>query len=245
MPGAELGLPGPHYEPMSGSVGEPAGTKLVPPTSSPSSDSSPSSSVPSVDPDLSHSGDSDSDSDSEPDDDPYVPDPPAAPAASPPVSPSPSPSPEPEQSASPEPPLDFRDFRTPPAPGQPYVTHSGRSSCPIGEWWKVNHPYHARDHRRTGCSGRSPESAAEAAVESDIAALEEANLVKSLSEAELIEYAFLTSGSEPRSYKEAMTRDDAGLWQEASQQEYDALMQHGVWELCGSQSRCLSLGLSH
>ena len=29
-----------------------------------------------------------------------------------------------------------------------------------------------------------------------------------------------------------MTRDDAGLWQEASQQEYDALMQHGVWELC-------------
>ena len=84
------------------------------------------------------------------------------------------------------------------------------------EWWKVNHPYqNARDHR---CSGRSPESAA-AAVESNIAALEEANLVKSLSEAELIEYPFLTSGAEPRSYKEAMTRDDARLWQEASQQE--------------------------
>ena len=29
-----------------------------------------------------------------------------------------------------------------------------------------------------------------------------------------------------------MTRDDARLWQEASQQEYDALMQHGVWDLC-------------
>ena len=37
-------------------------------------------------------------------------------------------------------------------------------------------------------------------VESDIAALEEASLVKSLSEAEL-EYAFLTLGTEPRSYK--------------------------------------------
>ena len=75
MPGAELNLLGPHCEPMSGSVGEPAGMKLAPPTSSPSSDSSPSSSVPSVD-DLSHSDDPDSDSDSEPDaDDLYVPDP--------------------------------------------------------------------------------------------------------------------------------------------------------------------------
>jgi hypothetical protein len=29
-----------------------------------------------------------------------------------------------------------------------------------------------------------------------------------------------------------MTRDDAGLWQNASQEEYDALHQHDVWELC-------------
>jgi hypothetical protein len=29
-----------------------------------------------------------------------------------------------------------------------------------------------------------------------------------------------------------MTRDDAGLWHNASQEEYDALHQHGVWELC-------------
>jgi len=243
MPGAELYLPGPRYEPMSGSVGEPAGTKLAPPTLSPSSDFSPSSSVPSVDPDLSHS-DSDSDSDSEPDadDDLYVPDPVPDLAGSPPASPaSPSPSPEPraesppepEQSASPEPVSDSRDSRTPPALGQPYVTRSGRSIRPTGEWWKVNHPYqNARDHRRPGHSGRTPESASEAIVESDIAALEEANLVKSLSEAELIEYAFLTSGAEPRSYKEAMTRDDAGLWQDASQQEYDAMIQHGVWDLC-------------
>src|SRR6266849_5068520 len=158
MPGAELDLPGPRYEPMSGSVGEPAGTKLAPPTLSPSSDFSPSSSVPSVDPDLSHS-DSDSDSDSEPDadDDLYVPDPVPDLAGSPPASPaSPSPSPEPraesppepEQSASPEPVSDSRDSRTPPALGQPYVTRSGRSIRPTGEWWKVNHPYqNARDHR--------------------------------------------------------------------------------------------------
>jgi len=33
-------------------------------------------------------------------------------------------------------------------------------------------------------------------------------------------------------YKEAMSRDDAGLWHEASQQEYNALLEHGVWELC-------------
>ena len=42
----------------------------------------------------------------------------------------------------------------------------------------------------------------------------------------------LTSGSEPCTYKEAMKRDDAGLWQEASQYEFDALQKHDVWELC-------------
>ena len=29
-----------------------------------------------------------------------------------------------------------------------------------------------------------------------------------------------------------MNRDDAGLWHEASEQEYKALLEHGVWELC-------------
>ena len=67
------------------------------------------------------------------------------------------------------------------------MTRSGHSSRPTGEWWKVNHPYqNARAHRRTGRSGSTPESAAEAIVESDIAALEEASFVKSLSEAELM-----------------------------------------------------------
>ena len=97
------------------------------------------------------------------------------------------------------------------------------------EWWKVDHPYqHAREQRRAGRSGSTPESASEA----DIVALEDANCVRALSEAELIEYAFLTSGSEPHSYKEAMRRDDAGLWLEACQYEYNALQQHDVWELC-------------
>ena len=32
---------------------------------------------------------------------------------------------------------------------QPYVTRSGRSSRPMREWWKVDHPYqHAREQRR-------------------------------------------------------------------------------------------------
>jgi hypothetical protein len=88
----------------------------------------------------------------------------------------------------------------------------------------VNHPYqHAREQRQTRRSGRTPESAAEAAVDSEVAALEEANAVRALSDSELIEYAFLTSGSEPRTYAEAMSRDDAGLWQDASQQEYNSL----------------------
>jgi hypothetical protein len=109
------------------------------------------------------------------------------------------------------------------------VTRSGRNSRPVGEWWKVNHPYHnAREQHRHKRSGRSPESAAEA----DIAALEAANAVRLLSDSELIEYAFLTSGSEPRTYKEAMNRDDAGLWHEASEQEYKSLLEHGTWELC-------------
>ena len=51
----------------------------------------------------------------------------------------------------------------------------------------------------------------------DIVALEAANAVWLLSDSELIEYAFLTSGSEPRTYKEAMNHDDAGLWHEASE----------------------------
>ena len=96
------------------------------------------------------------------------------------------------------------------------------------EWWKVDHPYqHARDQRQAERSG-TPESASEA----NIVTLEDANCVHSLSEAELIEYAFLTSGSEPHSYKEAMKRDDAGLWLEACEYEYNALQQHNVWELC-------------
>ena len=65
-----------------------------------------------------------------------------------------------------------------------------------------------------------------------LAALEEANLLRTLSDSELIEYGFVSSMAEPRTYKEAMKRDNAGLWQEASQQEYNALLEHEVWELC-------------
>src|SRR3984893_6566487 len=275
MPGAELGLSGPRYEPLRGvqpgSVGELAGNVPAPSVSSPS--------VPPVDPASTHSDNADSDSDSEPDLDdsndadfvpPVLPDSPSpspsperdsphpdfppSPSAS---SPSPSPSsssdsdsdsanarppvrtrshsrspsaessPEPELCASsPASPSDARDSRS---PSVPYVTRSGRSSRPMREWWKVDHPYqHAREQRRAGRSGSTPESASEA----DIVALEDANCVRALSEAELIEYGFLTSGSEPHSYKEAMRCDDAGLWLEACQYEYNALQQHDVWELC-------------
>jgi len=139
-------------------------------------------------------------------------------------------SPEPGLSASsPVPPSDTRDSRMPPAPGAPYVTRSGHSSRPMREWWKVDHPYqHAREQRRAQHSGSTPKSATEV----DIVALEDANCICSLSEAELIEYAFLMLGSEPHSYKEAMKHDDAGLWLEACQYEYNALQQHNVWELC-------------
>jgi hypothetical protein len=210
--------------------------------------------VPSVDPSSTPSDDSDSDSGSEGgfddfNDPNFAPDsasgsPAPLPRPDFPLSPSASPepsssgssdssesSPEPEPNASsPAPPSDARDSRTPPAPGAPYVTCSGHSSCPAGEWWKVDHPYqHARERCRAQRSGSSPESAAEAAI----TALEDANSVRMLTDAELIEYAFLTCmGAEPRSYKEAMKSDAAGLWHDASQQEYDALNQHDVWELC-------------
>jgi hypothetical protein len=250
MPGAELGLSGLHYEPLSGvqpgSVGEPAGTVPAPALNLPS--------VPSVDPASTPSDDSDLDSGSEADiddfNDPnFAPDRSLSPSGSPaplphpdfPPSPSASPepsssdssesSPEPEPNAlSPAPPSDARDSRMPPVPGAPYVTHSGCSSCPAGEWWKVDHPYqHARERRSAQCSGSNPESAAEAAI----IALEDANSACTLTDAELIEYTFLTCMSaEPRSYKEVMKSDAAGLWHDASQQEYDALNQHDVWELC-------------
>ena len=232
-------------------MGELSGAVPAPSSSLPS--------VPTVEPANTPSDDADSDSGSEPDlDDSNDPDfsPPASPTPSasseidpepspdfppsPSASPlpavhsgsnSPSPSPEPEHStSSPVPPSDTRDSRTPPVPGAPYTTRSGQSSRPAGEWWKVPpHPYkHARELRQPGHSGSTPESASEAAV----IALEEANSFRTLSDAELIKYAFLTSGAEPRSYKEAMKRDDAGLWEQASKQEYNALLKHGVWELC-------------
>jgi hypothetical protein len=257
MPGAELDLPGQRYELLSGSVGESAGPSPAPALSLPS--------VPSVEPGNSNSDNSDSDSGSEidPNDPPVIPDSNSSdldsdnnahpffapsPSAFPPASPMPQPSPaslspEPEPSASPEPelspspdaPSDSRDSRTPPAANQPYVTCSGCPSHPVGEWWK-NHPYkHAQEqHRHTRRSGSTPESTAEA----QIVALEEANSLQTLSESELIEYAFLMLGTEPESYKEAMTQDDAGLWHKASQQEYDSLLQHGVWELCELPAGC-------
>ena len=87
------------------------------------------------------------------------------------------------------------DSGTPPAASGPYVTRSGCSVRPTGEWWKVSHPYqHAREqHRCSRHSGSDSESAAEA----EIATLEDANAVHALSVSELIEYAFLTSGVEP------------------------------------------------
>ena len=246
MPGAELDLPGPHYEPLSGSVGDVTGSVPIP---------SDSPLVPSVDPATSHSDDSDSDSGSEPDlddsnDPSFVPPPSAhpdsdsdsntvphphfapSPSASPPSTPEPdtSASPEPRSTVSPAPLSQTHDSGTCPAASGPYVTHSGCSVHPTGEWWKVSHPYqYAREQHR--CSRRSG-SDSESAAEAEIAALEDANSVRALSASELIEYAFLTSGLEPRTYKEVMSQDDAGLWHEASQQEYNALLEHGVWELC-------------
>ena len=39
-----------------------------------------------------------------------------------------------------------------------------------------------------------------------------------------------------------MSRDDAGLWHKASQQEYNVLLEHGVWELCELPSGCKAVG---
>ena len=66
----------------------------------------------------------------------------------------------------------------------PYVTRSGHSVHPTGEWWKVSHPYqHAREQHRHSRRGSDSESAAEA----EIATLEDANAVHALSISELIE----------------------------------------------------------
>jgi hypothetical protein len=54
---------------------------------------------------------------------------------------------------------------------------------------------------------------------------------RALSDQELVEYAFLTSGNEPRTLHDALQRDDAPLWQEAAKSEYSALLEHGVWDL--------------
>ena len=232
MPGAKHFPHYPRYEPLAGvqpsSVGEPAGTS-TPPTLSPS--------VPPVEPVSTPSDDSDSESGSnaDPEDPPDLssfappvssePAPDSAPAPS---SSSPTPGPDSEAADSPAPPSGSSETG-PPGASKPYVTRSGRSSRPMREWWVVPHPYqHAKEQRNTRHSTRTPEST----LEADIAALETANAGRALSPSELIEYAFLTSTSEPRSYHEAMTRDDAQLWHVATEQEYNALQEHGAWELC-------------
>lgn len=48
---------------------------------------------------------------------------------------------------------------------------------------------------------------------------------------DLMEYTSMTSASMPRTYKEAINRDDGHLWQEASQKEYNALIDNGTWVL--------------
>ena len=182
MPGAELNLAGPRYEPMSGSVGDSTGTSPAP---------APSPSVPPVDdPAMSHFDDSDSDSDlDDSDDPPFVPDPvddsePDV-LGSPPLhlirllshflpdEPGPSASSQPHQSESPTP-SDSQDSRDSP-PSEPYKTHSRCSSRPVGEWCESK-PSIPTSNRQTRCSGRTPESASEAAI----AALEEANSVRTL-----------------------------------------------------------------
>ena len=52
------------------------------------------------------------------------------------------------------------------------------------------------------------------------------------------EYCFATCalkasshGDEPRTYREAMTRDDHAQWHQAALEEMDALMQNGTWTL--------------
>jgi len=65
-----------------------------------------------------------------------------------------------------------------------------------------------------------------------------------LSHQELIEYAFLTSGNEPRTLRDALQRDDAPMWQEAAQ--YNALLEHGVWDLaeCLADRKPIGCGCS-
>jgi len=48
---------------------------------------------------------------------------------------------------------------------------------------------------------------------------------------ELIEFALATTGSEPRTFRQASLRDDASLWVGASQKEFNAMQENKVWEL--------------
>lgn len=165
---------------------------------------------------------------------PSPPPPPASPAPSPPPDPSPSPPPRLlGQRLQPQPHARARAPSRSPQPQSdgPVTTRSGRLVKPPGEFWKVkpSHPYQdaLERHRADRRDGPSASPA-----EEQLNLLESANAVRALSDAELIEYAFLSSGTEPRTYREASQRDDAGLWKQAAEAEIGALDEHGVYELC-------------
>lgn len=259
MPGLELKLSGPSYLPLSGepagsvgadqpSVRFPSSVPHVEPASSPDADSDSDSGSeddpddPPLQPNPTPPCPPSSPLPPSDDDEPRVPSLPPPGPFPPPPAPSPSPPP-------PSPPL--------PVSG-PTVTRSGRVSRPMSEWWKVKpspppperpsqspepgpsrprapqlpHPYPAtaRSQRQQTRQKTQPGPAASSAEEL-AESLEAANAVRALSADELVEYAFLTSGAEPSTYKEAMSRDDAGLWHEAAQLEYNSLEQHETWDL--------------
>ena len=133
--------------------------------------------------------------------------------------PSPSASPAPDDDAASTP------RSSPDAPSN--LRRSTRARKPPVEFWKLPKdrqpaPAPVPDASDEGPSGSDADTAVH---------LANCAASRALSEQELVEYAFLTSGHEPRTLHDALCRDDAPLWQEAAQAEYNALLEHGVWDL--------------
>ncbi|KAJ3489457.1 hypothetical protein NLJ89_g11528 [Agrocybe chaxingu] len=124
------------------------------------------------------------------------------PGPTPPPSQPPSPSPSPPHSPAPSPPQSPSPPPAPaPPPAAPEPRRSTRVSRPPGEWWKVTHKVHEPGDD-DGDDGY-----------------------------EEVQFAGLAAGADPRTYKQAMKGDDRHLWQEATQDEYNALNGNETWEV--------------
>jgi len=99
-----------------------------------------------------------------------------------------------------------------PLPNAP--RHSNRQRNPPGEWWKIRNP--------------PPQVPDDSDDELSLSAFTVIDIDPDL---ESDEFAGLSAGTDPRTYKQAMNSPDVLHWKKAMLEEINALIQNGTWDI--------------